>query len=178
MMTDDLRNILDKVNHLSIENLNILYQQTNKLQNEQNNLNNINDNLSISKHLLNSMTSTFKNLQTNTIGKLKIRKNKNLNKNLNNIQIENRSENTIIENSSENTIIENSSENTIIENRSENSNDQLDEILKGLKIVKEINTEFQKELDKQSIILDENIDLVEKNQKDIISNIHKINNIF
>ena len=159
-MTDDLRNILDKVNHLSIENLNILYQQTNKLQNEQNNLNNINDNLSISKHLLNSMTSTFKNLQTNTIGKLKIRKNKNLNKNLNNIQIENRSENTIIE------------------NRSENSNDQLDEILKGLKIVKEINTEFQKELDKQSIILDENIDLVEKNQKDIISNIHKINNIF
>ena len=38
-MTDDLRNILDKVNHLSIENLNILYQQTNKLQNEQNNLN-------------------------------------------------------------------------------------------------------------------------------------------
>ena len=158
-MTDDLRNILDKVNHLSIENLNILYQQTNKLQNEQNNLNNINDNLSISKHLLNSMTSTFKNLQTNTIGKLKIRKNKNLNKNLNNIQIENRSENTIIE------------------NRSENSNDQLDEILKGLKIVKEINTEFQKELDKQSIILDENIDLVEKNQKDIISNIHKINNI-
>ena len=159
-MTDDLRNILDKVNHLSIENLNILYQQTNKLQNEQNNLNNINDNLSISKHLLNSMTSTFKNLQTNTIGKLKIRKNKNLNKNLNNIQIEN------------------SSENTIIENSSENSNDQLDEILKGLKIVKEINTEFQKELDKQSIILDENIDLVEKNQKDIISNIHKINNIF
>lgn len=159
-MTNDLRNILDKVNHLSIENLNILYQQTNKLQNEQNNLNNINDNLSISKHLLNSMTSTFKNLQTNTIGKLKIRKNKNLNKNLNNIQIEN------------------SSENTIIENSSENSNDQLDEILKGLKIVKEINTEFQKELDKQSIILDENIDLVEKNQKDIISNIHKINNIF
>jgi len=179
---------LDDIKSFSKENLNILHTQREKLEGCNYKLNNINDDINLSKKLINSMSGaipSFNKKNINSFSKDIQNFNKN-NSNQNKIKIK---KNTKLIQHKIEKIKElffdkfNIKSDKKLENNQDidkiNSDDDedFDLIIESIKELKKYNDEINSELSSQDNIICKNINKTDNNEEKLKSNIKKINKI-
>ena len=177
---------LDEIKTFSLENLNILNSQKEKLNDCDTKLNNINDDLNLSKTLINSMSGASSYVRLDSLNPIS-NDLKNLNNNSNKFKIKNKINifkkkiHKIKETFSnkisrkDNTYDDNGENEKCDKNNKED--DDFDLILKSINEIKKYNKAINSEMDFQNEIIDKNIDKIDINNYKLKNNIKKIDKI-
>ena len=177
---------LDEIKTFSLENLNILNSQKEKLNDCETKLNNINDDLNLSKTLINSMSGASSYVSLDSLNPIS-NDLKNLNNNFNKFKIKNKIniinkkihkiKETINNKISrkDNTYDKNGENEECDKNNKED--DDFDLILQSIKEIKKYNKAINSEMDFQNDLIDKNIDKADINNYKLKNNIKKIDKI-
>jgi len=177
---------LDEIKTFSLENLNILNSQKEKLNDCDTKLNNINDDLNLSKTLINSMSGASSYVRLDSLDPIS-NDLKNLNNNSNKFKIKNKInifnkkihkiKETINNKISrkDNTYDKNGENEECDKNNKED--DDFDLILQSIKEIKKYNKAINSEMDFQNDLIDKNIDKADINNYKLKNNIKKIDKI-
>ena len=178
---------LDEIKTFSKENLNILHSQKEKLNDCDTKLDNMDDDINVSRTLINSMSGGVSNISLNTIEPLSDNF-KKLNKNNNKINIKNKLnligknihkikdlfESSKLKSNNNNKIRNEDKDN---KDNKEEEDEDFDLILKSIKEIKDYNKAINFEIGCQEQLIDNNIGKTENNSDRLKSNIKKINKI-
>ena len=177
---------LDEIKTFSLENLNILNSQKEKLNDCDTKLNNINDDLNLSKTLINSMSGASSYVRLDSLNPIS-NDLKNLNNNSNKFEIKNKINifnkkiHKIKEIFSNNISRKDNTYDKNGENEKADKNNKEDEdfdlILQSIKEIKKYNKAINSEMDFQNELIDKNIDKADINNYKLKNNIKKIDKI-